>query len=74
MFGNKTIEISVEGMMCEHCAAHVKEALEKLEGVSAAKVDLANKKVSIKTKVDLTDEVLEQTISGAGYKYKGKIA
>ena len=60
MFGNKTIEISVEGMMCEHCAAHVKEALEKIEGVNAAKVDLANKKVSIKTKADLTDEVLEQ--------------
>ena len=74
MFGNKTIVISVEGMMCEHCAAHVKEALEKLEGVSAAKVDLANKKVAIKTKADLTEEALEQAISGAGYKYKGKIA
>ena len=74
MFGNKTIEISVEGMMCEHCAAHVKEALEKIEGVNAAKVDLANKKVSIKTKADLTDEVLEQAITNAGYKYKGKIA
>ena len=27
--------IRVEGMMCEHCVAHVKKALEAVEGVTA---------------------------------------
>ena len=34
------IIIKVGGMSCEHCVRAVKEALESLEGVSAAQVDL----------------------------------
>ena len=74
MFGNKTIAISVGGMMCEHCAAHVQDALTKIEGVASAKVDLSNKKVAIKTKRDLSEEELRNAIEGAGYKFQGIVA
>ena len=30
------MEIKVEGMMCEHCEATVKKALEKIDGVKSA--------------------------------------
>ena len=33
--------IKVTGMMCPHCQAHVKKALEDLEGVTNVDVDLA---------------------------------
>ena len=74
MFGNKTIVISVGGMMCEHCAAHVQNALTKLEGVSSAKVDLPSKQVTIKVKRDLSEQELGQAIEGAGYKFQGIVA
>lgn len=35
------IRLNVMGMSCNHCAAAVQGALEKVEGVSAARVDLA---------------------------------
>ena len=35
--------LTVEGMSCEHCAAHVKEALEGVAGVSSAAVSLEKK-------------------------------
>lgn len=31
--------LKVKGMMCAHCEAHVKEALEKIDGVTEAKAD-----------------------------------
>ena len=73
MFGNKITSIKVEGMMCEHCASHVKDALSKLEGVSGVKVDLSNKKADIKAKRDLNEEELRTAIEGAGYHYAGMI-
>ena len=40
MFGlkkkeNVTYTLTVEGMMCQHCVAHVKKALEAVKGVVA---------------------------------------
>jgi hypothetical protein len=45
MFGFKkkeaaTFTISVEGMMCMHCVAHVEKALLAVKGVQSAKADL----------------------------------
>ena len=48
--GNKMKKtISIEGMSCNHCVAHVKEALEGLEGVTSVKVNLDKKCASIKS-------------------------
>ena len=39
--------IYISGMMCDHCAAHVKEALEAVPGGQKAKVSLRDKRSTI---------------------------
>ncbi len=59
--------INIEGMSCEHCAAHVTEALEKLEGVDAVKVSLFRNNAKVEG-TDLKDEDLKKSVEDAGYK------
>ncbi len=59
--------ISVEGMSCEHCVAAVKSALEKLDGVKAAKVDLKKKTATVKLSDSVADEVLKAAVTEAGF-------
>ena len=68
MFGSKKQTLIIEGMMCMHCAAHVEEALRKLEGVSDVKVDLKGKCAAVKVKDALGEEVYRKAIEDAGYK------
>ena len=71
MFGSKKQTVLVDGMMCQHCAAHVKEALEKVEGVSGVKVDLEGKCAEVKTKGEVSAEAYKKAIEDAGYKFAG---
>ena len=57
-------KIVIEGMMCQHCVAHVTEALTKLDGVTAV-VDLESKTATVTG--DATDEALKQAVANAGY-------
>lgn len=68
--GEKTMEklMHVEGMMCGHCEAHVKEALEKLPEVKEAIANHEKNEVLIKLNADISDDVLKQVITEAGYK------
>ncbi len=59
--------ISVEGMSCEHCAASVKAALEKLDGVKSAKVDLKKKTATVKLTENVADDVLKSAVTEAGF-------
>ena len=68
MFGQKKKTLIVEGMMCEHCAAHVEDALKKLDGVKSAKVELMKKSATVKLERDITPEEFKEAIAGAGYK------
>ena len=62
----ETIELNVKGMMCQHCVAHVKEALSKVKGVKEVTVDLKNNKAVIKgTKLDKAQ--LISSVEKAGY-------
>ena len=63
-------KLSVEGMMCQHCVAHVKKALEGVEGVEEAVVDLDSNSATAKLSADVTDQVLVDAIVGAGYEAK----
>ena len=65
--------VTVEGMMCMHCVAHVKSALEKVEGVVQADVNLKKKIAVVTLSSPVSDEVLTQAIVEAGYEVK-KIA
>ena len=69
MFGSKKQTLVVEGMMCEHCAAHVKQALEALPEVKGAKVNLAEKTVEVKVSADISSETYAKAITDAGYKF-----
>lgn len=63
-------KLSVEGMMCQHCVAHVKKALEGIEGVEEAVVDLDSNSASAKLSADVADQVLIDAIVDAGYEAK----
>lgn len=63
-----TMKIHVEGMMCEHCVKHVKEALEKVDGVKEAKVSLVEKSAIITIMKDVPITSILQAINDAGYK------
>lgn len=62
--------IKVEGMMCMHCVAHVKKALEELPGVTA-EVDLDGGKAVVRAEKLPADAVLTGAVTEAGYKVVG---
>ncbi|MGN1373456.1 MAG: heavy metal translocating P-type ATPase [Candidatus Coproplasma sp.] len=59
--------ISVEGMCCEHCAARVEKALSAVEGVVSADVKLKKKLAIVRSREEISDEVLTKVITDAGY-------
>ena len=63
----KTKKLNVEGMMCDHCVAHVTEALEGVEGVSHVKVSLKKGEATLKAEPTVTDDALVQAVKDAGY-------
>ena len=62
--------LNVEGMSCMHCVAHVKEALEKVEGVREADVKLEEKRAEVKMDKEVSDDALVKAVEGAGYSAK----
>ena len=74
MFGKtkelQTLVLSVEGMMCAHCAAHVEKAVLSVRGVKEAKVDLAQATVTVSAQKSVTAEALAAAITAAGYRVK----
>jgi len=61
-------KITIEGMSCQHCVRHVREALEELAGVKTAKVNLQNKTAEVELDQDVDDEKIKAAISDAGYE------
>ena len=68
--GRTTMEkkLNVEGMMCQHCVAHVKGALEGVEGVGEVTVDLEAGTAMAACAEGVTDEALIAAVKGAGYE------
>ena len=67
----KKMIVSVDGMSCNNCAKHVKNALEDIEGVSEAIVNLEKKNVEVSYQGDIDEKVISDAINEAGYEYKG---
>lgn len=61
-------EMKVEGMMCKHCVAHVKKALEGVAGVSEVEVNLEAKNAIITCDETVTDEALTKAVTDADYE------
>ena len=64
-----TKTLKIEGMMCGHCEAHVKKALEALEGVEAAEVshDKGTAVVYFTPNAAASDEALKKAVEEEGY-------
>ena len=60
--------ISVEGMMCEHCQAHVTKALQEVPGVTEVSVSLEKKNAVISCGAEVSDEALKKAVTDAGYQ------
>ena len=59
--------VTVDGMMCMHCVAHVKDALSKVEGVSDVVVSLDEKTATLNCTENVTDQMLSDAVTNAGY-------
>ena len=68
--GEKSMEktFKVEGMMCPHCEASVKGALEALDGVESAVADHTAGTAVVTLTKDVADELIKETITAKGYK------
>ncbi|WP_180326636.1 heavy metal translocating P-type ATPase [Raoultibacter phocaeensis] len=62
--------LDVEGMMCQHCVAHVRKALEGIDGVEGASVDLDAGTATAKLSADVADDALIAAVVDAGYEAK----
>ena len=62
--------LKIEGMMCQHCVAHVKKALETVEGVSDVQVDLKKKTATLVLEKEITNQTFMDVIEQAGYSVK----
>ena len=60
--------LKVEGMMCMHCVAHVKEALEAVPGVRNVEVSLDEGTAKLEAGMLASDEKLVAAVEAAGYK------
>ena len=75
MFGlkkkeNVTHTLTVEGMMCQHCVAHVKKALEAVKGVTSVTVDLDTKTATVEALSSVSVDTLTAAVKDAGYEVK----
>ena len=65
------MKINVNGMMCGHCEAHVKKALEGVDGIESAAPSHADNCVTLTTSKDVDEAVIKAAIEDAGYEYAG---
>lgn len=63
--------MKIEGMMCCHCEATVKKALEALEGVTSAEVSHENGTAVLELSRDVSDDLLKKTVEEKDYKVTG---
>ena len=60
--------LTIEGMMCMHCVKHVTDALNAVEGVEKADVNLKKKRAVVTLNAEVTDDALKAAVKEAGYE------
>ena len=68
---NLTRTMKIEGMMCPRCEAHVKKALEAIEGVTAATADHNAAEAVVILSTPVADEILQAAVEAEGYEVRG---
>ena len=67
-----TKTLKIEGMMCSHCEAHIKGALEKIDGVTSAVTSHEKGTAVIELSKDVPEDLFKAAVTEAGYKYLGQ--
>ena len=62
--------IKIDGMMCQHCVAHVTKALQGIDGVRGVVVHLKKKIAEVELAKEVSDETFVSVIADAGYEVK----
>lgn len=65
------MKITVKGMMCAHCEAHVKKALENIDGIESAFANHEENLVTITNSKAVDEAIIKAAIEDAGYEYVG---
>jgi copper ion binding protein len=60
--------LSIEGMNCDHCVAHVTKALQEVSGVFSAKVNLKKKNALVDHGDAVSLDALKAAVTEAGYE------
>ena len=70
---NDTMEktLKIEGMMCGHCEATVKNCLEEIDGVESANVSHTDGKAVVTLSRNVSDDTLKSAVENKGYKVIG---
>ena len=69
----KSTSIRVKGMMCGHCEARVKTALEEVSGIEEARPDHESGIVKLVMNAEVSESEIKDAIEKAGYKFKGYV-
>jgi copper ion binding protein len=59
--------LNIEGMSCNHCVMHVKNALMDIEGVKGCQVSLSSNTAEVDMDKNIDEEVLIKAVEDAGY-------
>jgi Cu2+-exporting ATPase len=66
-----TKTLKIDGMMCEHCEARVKKALEAVNGVESAEADREKKQAVVRLSKDVANDVLAKAVEAQDYTVLG---
>lgn len=66
-----TTEVKIKGMMCAHCEAYVKKALEALDGVESAAPDKDAGNAVLTLSKDVSADAVKAAVEDAGYEFLG---
>lgn len=66
-----TKTMKIEGMMCPHCEAHTKKALEAIDGVESAVASHTEKTAIVTLSKEVDDNLLKAAVENAGYEVLG---
>ena len=65
------MKVTVKGMMCPHCEASVKKALEAIDGIESAVANHEEDLVTITNSSDVEEAAIKAAVEGIGYEYGG---
>lgn len=64
-------KIFIEGMKCNNCANHVKEALRGIKGITGVEVNLSDKYALIESNAEVNEESIKSAVQNGKHKVVG---